>query len=107
MFYLGGSYGRRKVCYIRKGDNLGEKLKFVKRNAFASGFMAWAGVPSRGKTEIRIIDKGRKVNSVNYINKVLNPFLKMFQDFFEGAKAMTFHQDSAFKNTCIRCLITL
>jgi hypothetical protein len=26
LFYLGGSYGRKKVCYTRKGDNLGEKL---------------------------------------------------------------------------------
>ena len=44
MFCLGGSYGRRKVCYMRKGETVIDKLKFVKRDSFAKGFMAWAGV---------------------------------------------------------------
>ena len=101
MFYLGGSYGRRKVCYIRKGEEVGDKLKFVKRDSFARWFMAQAGVSSRGKTEIRIIDKGAKVNSKFYINKVLKPFLdkdvpKLFP---EGQNAMIFHQDSASSHT--------
>jgi hypothetical protein len=74
MFYLGGSYGRRKVCYIRDGDNFGEKLKFVKRDAFANGFMAWTGVSPRGKTEIRIIQLRYKGDSEYYINKVFKPF---------------------------------
>jgi hypothetical protein len=89
MFYLGGSYGRRKVCYIRKGDNLGEKLKFVKRDAFASGFMAWAGVSSRGKTEIRIIDKDTKVNFSTISTKFSSHFWrKMFLKdvFLKGRK---------------------
>ena len=34
-----------------------DKHKFVKRDSFARGFMAQAGVSYRGKTEIRIIDK--------------------------------------------------
>ena len=50
MFYLGGSYGRRRVCYIRKGHNDPSKLKFVERDSFAPGFMAWAGVSFHGKT---------------------------------------------------------
>ncbi|KAH3874903.1 hypothetical protein DPMN_038160 [Dreissena polymorpha] len=48
MFYLGGSYGRRKVCYMRKGETVSDKLKFVKLDSFAKGFMAWAGVFYRG-----------------------------------------------------------
>ena len=44
MFYLGGSYGRRRVCYMRLGHNDPLKLKFVKHDSFAPGFMAWAGV---------------------------------------------------------------
>jgi hypothetical protein len=32
--------GEKKVFYIRKGEDLGETLKFVKQDAFASGFMA-------------------------------------------------------------------
>ncbi|KAH3843685.1 hypothetical protein DPMN_117212 [Dreissena polymorpha] len=53
MFYLGGNYGRRRVCYVRMGENVGDKLEFVKRDAFARGFMAWAAVSSRCRSEIK------------------------------------------------------
>ena len=76
MFYLGGSYGRRRFCYIRKGHNDPSKLKFVKRDSFAPGFMALGGVNFHGKTEIWIIPKGVKVNLQFYIDKVLKPFIK-------------------------------
>ena len=102
MFYLGGSYSRRRVCYNRKGHNDPSKLKFVKRDSFAPAFMAWAGVNFHGKTEIRIIPKGVKVNSQFYIDKVLKPFIKhdaprMFPG--DQKKDMVFHQDSASRHT--------
>ena len=59
MLYICGSYGRRRIFYLRKGEKVSDKHKFVKRDSFASGFMALAGVTYRGKTEIRIIDKGK------------------------------------------------
>ncbi|KAH3839754.1 hypothetical protein DPMN_113188 [Dreissena polymorpha] len=97
MFYFGGSYGRRRVGYVRMGENVGDKLKFVKRDAFARGFMAWAAVSSRGKSEIRIIPKRTQVNSEYYFNKVLKPFIQkdVPRLFPEGKHVMTFHQDSA------------
>jgi hypothetical protein len=63
-------------------------------------------VSSRGKTEIRIIDKGTKVNSEYYINKVFKLFLEkdVPRLFPEGANAMTFHQDSASSHTSKRTL---
>ena len=72
-FYLGGTYGRRRVCNYRKGVDDVSKLKFVKHDSFAAGFMAWASVSFHDKSDIRIIDKGVKVNSDFYINKVLKP----------------------------------
>ena len=50
MFYMGGSYGRRRVCYIRSNEMDMQKLKFVKRDSFAPGCMVWAGVRYYGKT---------------------------------------------------------
>ena len=41
-FYIGGSYGRRRVCYVRSTKTDFKKLKFVKRDSFAPGFMVWA-----------------------------------------------------------------
>ena len=66
IFYMGGSYQRHRICYLRKGEKVGDKHKIVKPNFYARGFMAWAGVSYRGKTEIRSIDKDTKVNSKYY-----------------------------------------
>ena len=33
MVYLGGSYGRRQVCYYRKGVDDVSKLKFAKHDS--------------------------------------------------------------------------
>ena len=63
--------------------------------------MALAGVSYRGKTEIRFIDKGTKVNSKYYCEHVLKPFLdndvpRLFPD---DPESMVFHQDSASSHT--------
>jgi hypothetical protein len=42
--------------------------------------VTYADVSSRGKTDIRIIDKGKKVTSEYYINKVLKPLLEIIYD---------------------------
>jgi hypothetical protein len=39
MFYLGGSYGCRQVCFYCKGGHDISKLNFVKCDLFAAGFM--------------------------------------------------------------------
>ena len=101
MFYMGGSYGRRKVYYIRGNQYDRQKVKFVKRDAFAPGFMVWAGVSFYGKTSLRFINKGVKVNSDYYINSVLKTFLnKDVPRLFNGHENdMVFHQDSASSHT--------
>jgi hypothetical protein len=52
--------------FYQRGGSFVKKSKFIKCNAFANGFVAWACVSSRGKTEIQIIDKGTKVNIKYY-----------------------------------------
>ena len=42
MFNLGGSYGPRRVCYIRKGHVDPSKLKCVISDSFEQGFLASA-----------------------------------------------------------------
>ena len=44
------SYGKRRVCYFRNGQDYMDKLKFVKIDSFAPGFMVWAGVSFYEKT---------------------------------------------------------
>ena len=52
-----------------------DNIKYVKRDTFAPGFMVWAGVSSRGKIKLRIIDRWVKVDSRYYVRRVLTPFL--------------------------------
>ena len=67
MFYLGGSNDRRRVYYVRQPHMNRDNIKYVKRDTFAPDFMVWAGVSSRGKTRLRIIDRGVKVDSRYYV----------------------------------------
>ena len=71
MFYMGGSYGRRRVCYMRSSVTDFHKLNFVKRDLFAPGVMVWTDVSYHDKTLVIFIDKGVKVNADYYISKVL------------------------------------
>ena len=87
---------------MHKEHNDPSKLKFVKRNSFSPGFMAWAEVSFHGKTEIQTIPKGVKVNLQFYIDKVTKPFInhdapRMFPG--DQIKDMVFHQDSASSHT--------
>ena len=106
MFYMGGSYERRRVCYIRSNETDMQKLKFVKRDSFAPGFMVLAGASYYGKTLLQIINKGVKVNADYYIGPVLKPFIeKDVPRLFSGlALEMVFHQDSASSHTARKTL---
>lgn len=61
--------------YMKIGERISDKLTYFKRDAFACIFMAWAGVSYREKNEIKIIERGTKVNITFYINNVLKLFL--------------------------------
>jgi Fe-S cluster assembly iron-binding protein IscA len=61
------------------------------------GFMVWAGISSHGKTSLRFVKPGAKINSDYYINNILKPFLshdvpRLFSN--NEKKKMIFHQDS-------------
>ena len=74
----------------------------MKRDTFEPDFMVWAGVSSRGKIWLRIIDRVVKVDSRYNVQQVLNPFIdEDVPQFFPGASSrnMVFHQDSAASHT--------
>ena len=73
---VGGSYGRRYVCYVRKGENYGDKFKFMKHDASAS--VLWHGLVCRLEVKERF-ESLTKVNTNYYINHF---WRKMLHDFF-------------------------
>ncbi|CAF3386669.1 unnamed protein product [Rotaria sp. Silwood2] len=101
-FYLDGTGGRRKVCYIKKTDPDYDRMIIQQNTSRPKGFMVWGGVSSQGKTALRFVAPGTKVNSNYYVNKVLKPFLA--QDvprLFPKRRKMKWflHQDSAPSHT--------
>ena len=60
------NYGRWKVYYMTKGYDDRHKLKFVNRNVFSAGCIAYGSVCYTGKTQTIVIPKGTKVNSDLY-----------------------------------------
>ena len=101
MFYMGGSYGRRHVCYVHCNETDLQKLKFVKCEVFSPGFMVWASVSFYSKTQLLFTDKGVKMNIDYNINKVLMHFLvRDVTWLFLGWEGdMVSHQDSASNHT--------
>ena len=64
--------------------------------------MVWGGVSSKGKTTLRFVAPGTKVNSNYYITKVLKPFLARDVPHLFPKKHRIkwyFHQDSAPSHT--------
>ncbi|CAF1558888.1 unnamed protein product [Rotaria sordida] len=101
-FYLDETSRRRKVCYIKKTDPDYDRMIIQQNTSRPKGFMVWGGVSSQGKTTLRFVTPGTKVNSNYYINNVLKPFLtKDVPRLFRKGKKLKwiFHQDSAPSHT--------
>ena len=73
----------------------------MKRDAFASDFMTWAGVSSRGKQRFESLTKVQRGTLNYYINEVMKPLLAKYVQRYvaEGSRGMPFHQDSASSHT--------
>ncbi|CAF1967222.1 unnamed protein product [Rotaria magnacalcarata] len=97
-FYLDGTEGKRKVCYIKKSDPDYDRMILQQDSSRPQGFMLWAGISSYGKTSLRFVKPGVKINSDYYINNILKPFLSRdVPRLFSNKKKnkLIFHQDSA------------
>ncbi|CAM4869666.1 unnamed protein product [Rotaria socialis] len=84
-FYLDGTEGKRKVCYIKKSDPDYDRMILEQDSSRPQGFMVWAGISSYGETSLRFVKPGVKINSDYYINNILKPF------FITGRSSLVFN----------------
>lgn len=101
-FYLDFKSGKRNVCYIKKSDPDYDRMIIQQNTSRPKGFMVWAGVSSKGKTTLRFVEPGVKINSNYYVNNILRPFLsKDVPRLFPKQSKIKwfFHQDSAPSHT--------
>jgi hypothetical protein len=74
-FYLDSTEGKRKVCYVKKTDPDYQRMIIQQDSSRPERFMVWAGISSHGKTSLRFVIPGAKINSDYYINNILKRFL--------------------------------
>jgi hypothetical protein len=74
-FYLDGTEGKRKVCYIKKTDPDYERMIIQQDSLPPQRFMVWVGISSYGKTSLRFLKPGATINSDYYIKNILKQFL--------------------------------
>ncbi|CAF3424905.1 unnamed protein product [Rotaria sp. Silwood1] len=101
-FSLDRIRGKRKVCYIKKSDPNYDRMIIQQNTSRPKGFMVWGGISSRGKTNLRFVEPGAKINSDYYINNILQPFLRQDIPRLIPRKERIkwfFHQDSAPSHT--------
>ena len=67
-FYLDDTEGKRNVCYIKKTDSDYERMILQQDSSRPKSLMAWAGISSCGKTSMRFVQPGAKINTDYYIN---------------------------------------
>ncbi|OWA52901.1 hypothetical protein BV898_17343 [Hypsibius exemplaris] len=96
--YLTNCKGRQNIYYKFQGKRTAENWTKFWKESHPKGVMFVAGVCNRGKTKIRFIEPGAKINFKYYIEKVLTPMLRddgphLFPGKF--LKKFVFHHDSA------------
>lgn len=101
-FYLDGTEGKQKVCYIKETDSNYDRIILKQDSSRPKEFMVWAGIPYREKTSMRFVETGAKINSDYYINHIVKPFLSrdLLRLFPGGQKRrMIYHHDNVPSHT--------
>ncbi|CAF1450128.1 unnamed protein product [Rotaria sp. Silwood1] len=64
-----------RSCFTKSDSNY-DRMIIQQNSSRPKGFMVWGGISSRGKTNLRFVEPGTKINSNYYINNILQPFLR-------------------------------
>ncbi|CAF1447295.1 unnamed protein product [Didymodactylos carnosus] len=62
-FYLSGSEGKRKICYIKRSDPDYGRIIIQQHSSRSKDFLVWVGAASKGKTAFRFVESGAKANA--------------------------------------------
>ena len=94
LFHMSDCNQETSHYYKEKGA-IQRKLLAHKPCGFGKSLMVWGGICSNGKTELRFVRPGIKINSDYYIEQILKPFLKQDIPKLYPDKNYILQQDSA------------
>ena len=100
MFGLHNCKGKRKICYVKKGQSIPENW-YVDKDNFYNTFMVVGAISGRGTLRLIKVPKKVKVNAEYYIQKVLKPFLEVqIPKLYPGETLkIVVHHDAASSHT--------
>lgn len=100
MFYIQNCNGKRKVCYVKKGEKIPENWVVQKEN-FLNKHMVVAAMTGRGVIPLFQVPKKVKVNAEWYIDKVLKPLVNIHLPRIYGTDLgkVIIHHDKASSHT--------
>ena len=96
IFQLEAPYvPQNQRVYAKNKEDLNSDDLVAPSTTWPQQVMVWGGISGKGKTELVFVEKGVKINSENYMNNILIPYLNpLNQSIFKNIQWI-FQQDSA------------
>ncbi|UYV77689.1 ANKEF1 [Cordylochernes scorpioides] len=92
--------GIRKICYIKRGNQVPDNWVHQCSETFPKGFMVVGVMTGRGVLPLIKVPSKVKVNSEFYIECVLKPVIEQLKDLYPGEMDKVFlHHDKASSHT--------
>ncbi|UYV82128.1 IKK1 [Cordylochernes scorpioides] len=92
--------GIRKICYIKRGNQVPDNWVHQCSETFPKGFMVVGVMTGRGVLRLIKVPSKVKVNSEFYIECVLKPVIEQLKDLYPGEMDKVFlHHDKASSHT--------
>ncbi|UYV76157.1 hypothetical protein LAZ67_13002901 [Cordylochernes scorpioides] len=92
--------GIRKICYIKRGNQVPDNCVHQCFETFPKGFMVVGVMTGRGVLPLIKVPSKVKVNSEFYIECVLKPVIEQLKDLYPGEMDKVFlHHDKASSHT--------
>ncbi|UYV62812.1 SETMAR, partial [Cordylochernes scorpioides] len=92
--------GIRKICYIKRGNQVPDNWVHQCSETFPKGFMVVGVMTGRGVLPLIKVPSKVKVNSEFYIECVLKPVIEQLKDLYPGKMDKVFlHHDKASSHT--------
>ncbi|OXA48359.1 Mariner Mos1 transposase [Folsomia candida] len=100
MFYVQNCNGKRKVCYVKRGEKIPENW-VVQKDNFLKKHMVVAAMTGREVIPLFQVPKKVKVNADWYIDKVLRPLVNIHLPRIYGHELhkVVIHHDKASSHT--------
>lgn len=100
MFYVQNCNGKRRVCYVKRGEKIPENWVVQKGN-FLKKHMVVGAISGRGVIDLFQVPKKVKVNADWYISKVLKPLVNTHlpRIYGDDLHKVVIHHDKASSHT--------